>query len=412
MSGNKKKSKKTLKILILTQWFEPEPAFKGLSFAKELKRRGYEVEVLTGFPNYPYGKLYKGYKLKFFKKEKIDGVFVNRVYLYPNHDSSSFKRVFNYLSFAVSASCLGPFLIKKPDIVYVYHPPATVGLPAIVLKKIFHCKIIYDVQDLWPDTLSSTGMLNNKSILKTVGLWCSYIYKKADKILVLSNGFYQKLKERGVPESKLNVVYNWFEADNNLSGNIDPELSSLLKNNFSIVYAGNIGKAQSLGIMLKAAEKVLFDRKDWHFFIIGEGVEKKELEKIKREKKLFNLTFVDQVSKSDIVKIFSLSDILFLHLKNTSLFKITVPSKVQAYLAAGKPIVAGLTGDGAEILINSRAALLFNPDSEEDLIDKLEEIYMLNEDERIKMGLLGYSFFEKNFSFNKCMDIFEKIILE
>ena len=123
-------------------------------------RRGHEVEVLTGFPNYPGGKLYPGYRVRPWQREIIDGVTVNRVALYPSHDRSAVRRMANYASFALSAAVLGPFLVKKPDVIYVYHPPATVGLPAMVLRALRGCPVVYDVQDLWPDTVVATGMMS------------------------------------------------------------------------------------------------------------------------------------------------------------------------------------------------------------------------------------------------------------
>ena len=164
-----------MRILILSQWCHPEPSLKSLLFAKGLIARGHDVIILTGFPNYPEGILYPGYKLKLFQRETIDGVKIIRVPLYPNHDNSPVKRVINYTSFALSASVLGPFLVGKVDIIYVHSPPATTGLPAIVLSSLKGVPFVYDVQDLWPDTLSSTGMLNNRLILKMIGLWCRVV---------------------------------------------------------------------------------------------------------------------------------------------------------------------------------------------------------------------------------------------
>jgi len=176
------------RILFLTQWFYPELSFKGLPFAKELSKLGYEVQVLTGFPNYPGGTVYDGYKIKLFQRETIDGISVFRVPLYPSHDNKLLNRMANYVSFALSASFLGFLGIKRPDVIYVYHPPATIGLPALFLHLLYRVPFIYDIQDLWPDTLSATGMVNNKVIIWFVKKWCQLIYSQATKIVVLSPG--------------------------------------------------------------------------------------------------------------------------------------------------------------------------------------------------------------------------------
>ncbi|MDC5554921.1 glycosyltransferase family 4 protein, partial [Acinetobacter baumannii] len=174
-----------MKILLLTQWFDPEPTFKGLAFAKELQRQGHEVEVLTGFPNYPGGKIYDGYKLKLYQREQIDGISILRVVLYPNHDNSALKRIFNYISFAFMAMLFGIFATKKADIIYAYHPPLTVGIAAVFIKFFRRIPIVYDIQDMWPDTLKATGMLNNQRLLNIIGSVCQLVYKFVDHIVVL-----------------------------------------------------------------------------------------------------------------------------------------------------------------------------------------------------------------------------------
>ena len=144
-----------MKILIVTQWFEPEPTFKGMLFARELVARGHEVEVLTGFPNYPGGKVYPGYRIRPWVRERLDGIDVLRVALYPSHDNSSLRRAFNYVSFAFSAAVIGTALIRKPDVIYAYHPPITVGLAAAAIGLFRRAPFVYDIQDLWPDTVVS-----------------------------------------------------------------------------------------------------------------------------------------------------------------------------------------------------------------------------------------------------------------
>ena len=178
-----------MRILILTQWFDPEPTFKGLLFARELAARGHEVEVLTGFPNYPDGKVYPGYRIRPWVREKIDGINVLRVALYPSHNKSGLNRVFNYLSFAFSAAVIGSALIRKPDVMYVYHPPITVGFAAIVIGFLRRTPFIYDICDLWPDTVGASGMMSNPMALSLIGKWCNYVYRRAQHVTVVSPGF-------------------------------------------------------------------------------------------------------------------------------------------------------------------------------------------------------------------------------
>ena len=157
-------------ILLLTEWFDPEPTFKGLFFAKKLIEQGFKVRVLTGFPNYPGGKIYEGYKLRLYQKEYIDGVEIIRVPIFPSHDKSSFKRALTYFSFFLFSVLFGMFL-RRPNLIYAYHPPITTGLSAIILKKIYRVPLVYDIQDLWPDTLHSTGMINNRHLLNFINIF-------------------------------------------------------------------------------------------------------------------------------------------------------------------------------------------------------------------------------------------------
>ena len=149
------------RILLLTQWFDPEPTFKGMVFARELLRQGLEVEVLTGFPNFPGGKVYPGYRIRLLQREVIDGVQVTRVPLYPSHDHSVTRRVLTYASFAASSLVYGLFMARRADVIYAYHPPLTVGITASLIRLFHRIPLVYDIQDMWPDTLCATGMFTN-----------------------------------------------------------------------------------------------------------------------------------------------------------------------------------------------------------------------------------------------------------
>ena len=210
----KKSSEESKRILYITQWFDPEPMSRGLSFAEKLRQKGFDFEILTGFPNYPLGKIYKGYTLKLFQKETLNKFLINRVFLYPSHDKSSLRRAMNYISFAISATLFGIFKIKRPKVIYAYHPPLTVGICAVILKLYFRVPLIYDIQDMWPDTLKATGMLSNKFIIKIIYYLCKLVYSLSDEIIVLSPGFKRLLIKRGVSSKKINVIYNWANIDN------------------------------------------------------------------------------------------------------------------------------------------------------------------------------------------------------
>ena len=232
-----------MKILFITQWFQPESFLKGLPFAKELVKRGHTVEVLTGFPNYPGGKLYSGYKVKILQRETIDGISVIRVPLYPSHDNSGLKRFFNYASFALSAALMGPFLVHKADVAYVYNPPSTVCFSAGMIKLLRGIPLVYDIQDLWPESLADSDMFQNKFGMWLVDRFCRFYYKVANKIVVLSPGYKDILIERGVRQDKIEVIYNWCD-DTQIhpvpcSSKLAHELG--MEGKFNIIFAGNMG---------------------------------------------------------------------------------------------------------------------------------------------------------------------------
>ncbi|MEJ2743002.1 MAG: glycosyltransferase family 4 protein [Gammaproteobacteria bacterium] len=342
------------RIVILTQWFDPEPTFKGLLFAKKLEERGFEVEVVTGYPNYPGGRLYDGYKLHLYKKDIVDGIKVHRVYLYPSHDSSKIRRIMNYSSFALSALFFCLFFLKRPKALYVYHPPLTTGVVASIVSKIRRIPFVYDIQDLWPDTLKSTGMISSEKVLAWVGRVAHYVYKSATSIVVLSEGFKQLLINRGVDPNKISVIYNW--ADERY---IKPAAKEnyCLGSTFNVLYAGNFGKAQDLSVLVEAAE-LLKDKGCIKITLIGNGQEKYKLNQLVKEKRLSNIEILDSVPVSEISSYLSSADALFVHLKSDPLFTVTIPGKTQAYLAVGKPIIMGVEGCAAELIDLSGGGVL------------------------------------------------------
>ncbi|MBS0512580.1 MAG: sugar transferase [Proteobacteria bacterium] len=338
------------RVLLLTQWFDPEPTFKGLVFARELVRQGFDVEVVTGFPNYPGGKLYPGYKLKLLQREVIDGVRVTRVPLYPSHDQGAVGRILNYVSFAASSLLYGLFGARRPDVIYAYHPPLTVGICASLIRLVRRIPVVYDIQDMWPDTLRATGMFSNEKALRVVSRVCDWVYRRVDQLVVLSPGFKRLLIERGVPEQKIEVIYNWCAEDSLAAPTCALPSAFPGSDTFKILFAGNMGKAQALDAVLDAAALVQVQAPAMRFVFVGGGVEVSRLKDRCTEKALSNVVFLPQVPMSEVGALLSAADALLVHLKKDPLFTITIPSKTQAYMAAGKPILMAVDGDAADLI--------------------------------------------------------------
>ena len=400
-----------MRILVLSQYCFPETDMKSLPLAKELQSKGYEVEVLTGYPNQPTGKLFPGYTMKLFFSEYIDGIKINRVPIYINHSKSKFKRVMNYLSFIISACILGVWVVKKPKIIYTYHGPATIAIPAIFLKFVYRSKIFYDINDYWPDTLEATGMIKNKSILGLVGAFCTFSYKFFDRINAVTNGFKKKLLDVGVQESKITVVYNWSLPMDSKHSSVFDTYRSMIEDNFTIIYAGNIGLAQSLGVLVGAASKLKEKGiRGIKILLLGDGTQKQYLydEVVKYDLGDY-ISFAGSVPAKNVGEFLLSADILLLHLKNDPLFEITLPSKLGSYFSLGKPVLCGVPGESSEIVRSINAGLCFDSDDYEDLYNKIVLSMGLDDSELERMGRNGQKFYDENISFEIGMGKFVEI---
>lgn len=386
-----------MKILLLTQWFDPEPTFKGLLFAQALRDEGHEVEVLTGFPNYPGGKVYEGYKIRAYQKDIVDGITIHRAPLYPSHDGSAIKRVFNYLSFAISTFFIGLIKTREIDVIYSYHPPLTTSLSAFLLGLCKRVPFVIDVQDLWPDTLLATGMLKNKKALFVVGKVCDFIYKRAAKIVVLSPGFKSRIESRGVPQDKIEIIYNWC---NEPALNDFEESSVKLPDNgnLNLVFAGNLGYAQGLSTIVNAAEILQKNDIKVNIILLGDGVAKSMAIEGSEAKCLKNMYFIPRVPMQQVGGILAKADMLLVHLTNNELFEITVPSRTQAYLAMAKPIIMGVSGDAADLITKSDSGVTCEPDNPISLAEAITNLSLLPDSNRAKMGINGRDFYYKELS--------------
>lgn len=401
-----------MKILIVTQWFDPEPTFKGLLFAKKLVENGHQVEVITGFPNYPGGKVYDGYKVKAYQKELIDGVVLHRVPLYPSHDGSAFRRILNYVSFAASSLLCGLFKVSKPDVIYSYHPPLTTSLSALFIGMFRRVPFITDIQDLWPDTLAATGMLTNPKALSIVEKVCQFVYHRAAKIVVLSPGFKARLVAKGISDSKIELIYNWCD-ESALMNSRATQLSLPANDKLNIVFAGNLGFAQGLPAIVEAAHLLCQRNVSANLVLIGDGVAKAAAQQQVAELQLGNVYFLPRVPMQEVGTLLKAADALLVHLTDDELFSITIPSRTQAYLAVGKPIIMGVDGDAAQLIKAAQAGVSCKANSAESLANAVEQMVTLNADERQQMAKNAHDFYHKHLSLahgvKKFVAVFEEV---
>lgn len=380
-----------MKILLLTQWFDPEACFKGLAFARELRRQGHDVSVLTGFPNYPGGKVYPGYRIALWQREVMDNIPILRVPLYPSHNRSSLGRIANYVSFALTAA-IGIFTLPRPDIVYVYSPPPTAALGAVLLRAVKRVPFILDVQDMWPDTLGATGMVRQGPMIAVIDWWLRHAYRTAAAITVLSPGFKRLLTARDVAPEKITIIPNWSSEAS--AGPAEATESD----EFTIVYAGNLGPGQAIEVVLGAARRLTDSAPHARFLIAGDGVDAARLRAEAESQQLANITFLGRLPPDRMPALFATASALLVHLRDEPIFAVTIPSKTQAYLQAGKPILMGVRGDAAQLVTDAGAGLAFEPGNSEALAQAVLWLIGLPERQRKSMGAAGADFYRRHLS--------------
>jgi colanic acid biosynthesis glycosyl transferase WcaI len=367
---------------------------KGLPFAQVMAAQGHTVEVLTGFPNYPGGKVYPGYHIRPWQREEMEGIRVNRVVLYPSHDQSGLRRMLNYLSFALSCLLLGPWLVGKADVIYVYNL-VTLGPAAFWLRFLFRAKVLLDVQDLWPESVMNSGMLPGGVGKRLLAAICNGVYRHADWLVVLSPGFKQELVQRGIPPKRIEVIYNWVDEAAQKPASRDEGLARELGMNgrFNILFAGTMGVMQGLDTVLAAAQLCQQTVPQAQFVFVGGGVDRPRLEAEATRLGLTNVRFLPRQEPEAMGPLYALADALLVHLKDDPLFRITIPSKTQAYLYMGRPILMAMQGDAAELVKQAEAGLLCPPQDPEALATAVAQLAALPSEAREQMGRDGAAFY-------------------
>lgn len=394
-----------MRVLFLTQWFDPEPAFKGAHFVQALKRAGLDVEVATAFPNYPGGKIYAGYRVRAYQRDPNYSFPLHRLPIWPSHDRSAIGRMLNYVSFFLSSFIFGLFAARRFDVVYVYHPPITPGLAAALFCALHRKPLIIEIQDLWPDSVTSSGMTSRR-VTALLAHACHFVYKRASLIIPQSDGMRQKLVDRNVPAAKIKRLYNWSTytpAAHDYKPQAPDHIAVAFSNRINVVYGGNLGQAQSLVDVVDAVVIAAKANPSIHLHIFGNGIEREALEHQISGKARHCATLHAAVDRLTMDRIFDNADILILHLKNDALYDVTIPSKLQHYLSCGKPIVAGVRGEAAEILTQSGAAYVCAPQDPIAISQAITELAARPATERRELGRLGRAFYNKKMSFDRAI---------
>jgi colanic acid biosynthesis glycosyl transferase WcaI len=388
-----------MNLLVVSQYFWPEE-FRINDLALALRRRGHAVTVFTGKPNYPGGRFLPGYG--FFRRasEDYQGVRVIRVPLVPRGDGGTLRLLLNFLSFALLGSLLAPLRCKGAfDAILVYEPsPVTVGLPALVLKWIKRAPVLFWAQDLWPETLSATGVVRAPWLLALVDRLVRFIYRHCDLVLVQSRAFTPHVQAQGVPPEKIRYYPNTAEALYRPVALEEraPE-RAMLPPGFRVMFAGNIGAAQDFGTILAAADRLKSER-DIQWVIIGEGRRYAWVaQEIARRGLRGSVRLLGKHPVESMPRFFALADALLVTLRNETIFSLTIPTKIQSYLACGRPVVAALDGEGARVIEESGSGIAVAAGDAAALAAAVSRLHRTPAPERAAMGRRGREYFEREF---------------
>ncbi|WP_180128954.1 glycosyltransferase family 4 protein [Rhodoferax sp. BLA1] len=388
-----------MKILIWTQYFWPEN-FHINTVAFDLKARGVDVTVLTGKPNYPGGRVFDGYKASGLKREECSGIEVIRIPLVPRGGARK-GIALNYLSFVVSGYLFAPYALRgrEFDIVFVYAPsPLLQALPAIFISWLKRAPLMIWVQDIWPDVLVATGVTKNRWILRAVGIVVRYIYQFSDSILIQSEGFRASVERWTSRKDRIRFFPNSADDQSQIHVNSEKnvQLSKKIAEKFSIVFAGNIGSAQACEIIIDAA-KLLQNVPSIIFHLVGSGSMADLVCRSIAENKLPNVTMIGRMPAEDMPLIFSKASVLLLTLRDEPALSSTIPSKLQSYLAAGRPVIASCNGEAASVVAKANAGLACPAGDATALADAVLKLFQMTPEERSRLGENGRAYFEAHY---------------
>jgi glycosyltransferase involved in cell wall biosynthesis len=395
-----------MKVLVVSQYFWPE-GFRINEVVHSLIEKGIEVDVLTGKPNYPEGKIFDGYRAAGCKVEQWCGATVYRVPLFPRGAHRAWRLAVNYLSFIGSGLLFGPWLLrkKKYDVVFVYGlSPILLAIPAVFIAWLKRRKLIVWVQDLWPQSLSATGYINGKSVLKVVELMVRWIYRHTDLLLVQSRAFIAPVAVLAPGKA---IAYYPNSVDSSFSRPPSPDVVlpdiPALEKGFPVVFAGNVGAGQAVEVIVEAAA-LLKDMPDIRFVVLGQGSRWEWMQEQVAVRGLTNLHLPGRFPVNTMPGLMQKAGAMLVSLSDQPIFALTVPNKLQAYMAAGRPILACLNGEGARLISEAHAGLIVPAEDAKSLAAAVLKLYDMSLDDRAEMGGNGRRYFLENFDHDRLVD--------
>lgn len=391
-----------MKILLVSQVFHPED-FKCNDLAFELSRQGHQVTVLAAIPNYPRGKFFDGYGVFRRRHEVVNGVEVIRVLVVPRGKGGALRLSLNYLSFAFFSLFIALWLAlsRRFDMVMVHQvSPVTMGIPAVVVKKIQRIPMYFWVLDLWPESLTAGGGITNKYVLGAFGALTRWFYRNSKRILISSRGFRDSISAMGDFDERMEYFPNWVDKDFDKASN---ESIPQLPQGFIVMFAGNIGEAQNFEALMRSAV-LLRERRDVHFVFVGDGRKRAWVEEeIAREGLADTVHCLGRYPLNTMPKFFAAANLLLVSLKDEPIFRLTAPAKIQAYMSSGRPIVAMMNGEGRRLVEEAQCGFAVAADDADALAATICRAADMSAEELNAMGLRGQVYCAKHFTLEQRM---------
>lgn len=406
-----------MKINLICHYYPPEigaPQARLSEMAREWVKQGYEVTVLTGFPNHPTGVIPPEYQGKVFMEEVVNDVRIWRHWLYTTPNEGFSKKIFAHLSFMVTLILFSLFRGERPDILIVSSPNFFSVISTYLISRLRRVPYIFEVRDLWPAIFIDLGVLRNRHLIRLLEAIELSLYRWSAAVVPVTNGFAEDMIRRGIPSNKIEVITNGVDLDTYQIGQKDAKFRTKLglsEDKFIILYIGAHGISHGLPKVLDAAE-IIQAEKDIHFLFVGEGAVKSTLVNLASRKQLQNVTFLPGQLREKVINFYHLSDVCLVPLRDVAGFSSFIPSKMFEIMACGKPIIASLRGEASDILIKSGAALVIPPENPEELVRAIK-ILKSDRQKCREMGQSGRAFVEKNYDrkmlARKYLNLIEKL---
>jgi glycosyltransferase involved in cell wall biosynthesis len=385
-----------VKILYVSQYFPPEmgaPAARADELSRHWAQMGHDVTVLTGFPNHPTGVVppeWRSRLRRFLHKEKIDGVQVVRTWLWPLPNRKAHERIRNYVSFCLSASLSG-LGISKPDVAIGTSPQLLVALAGWWLARWKGVPFVFEVRDLWPESLAAVGAGGEGSILhRTLGAVAGFLYRRSDHIVVVTPAFKDHLIQHwNVPAGKISIIENGVETD--LFCPCAPEKAPGSAERFVICYIGTMGMAHGLETLIAAAQQLQQTLPNAMFLLVGEGAEKERIEQLAAARGLKNIHFLGQQSRERIPAYIAGSDVCLVMLKKAELFKTVIPTKLLEYMSCAKPVIVAVDGQARQVVEEAGAGIFVEPEDSSALAKAIQRFESDPASQR-RMGAAGRAY--------------------